>query len=111
MVQTVRTIASFNQTTQFNPDSTSGLDVNHSGGALGQQDGTVIEIAAGSITVPANSSWAVYADKSGTPQLVASEQSSVPSTNALILWIGTSTSTEITSLTDVRSWVNTYPLI
>jgi hypothetical protein len=87
----------------FEPRSVSGLVVSH-GGGLVAGNGAAKETVAGTVSVPDNSTWTVYASLT-TGLLVAAATSAVPATNALPLWRGVSNSGS-TTLQDIRSWAS-----
>jgi hypothetical protein len=89
----------------FEPTGTSGLNFGHSGGAV-TGIGVIKETVAGNVAVPASSAWSIYASYT-SGLLVGSTTASVPSTDALVLFQGTSDGSAITSWIDYRSWTST----
>lgn len=89
----------------FQPTGSSGLNVSHSGGVVAGV-GAILETAAGNIAVPASTAWTVYVNLV-TGVLTSVATPSLPSTGILILWDGTSSSTDVTLIRDVRSWTST----
>lgn len=105
MVQKIRNYTgNFANSLNYQPTTTSGLEVSHLGGAFFKA-GVALETAAGSITVPDNTSWSVYIDGSDNT-LKSTDTASLPTSNIIVLWQGTSANGEVTSLTDVRSWTS-----
>lgn len=89
----------------FQPTGSSGLNISHSGGVVAGT-GAILETAAGNIAVPASTAWTVYVNLV-TGVLTSVATPSLPATGILILWDGTSSSTDVTLIRDVRSWTST----
>lgn len=89
----------------FQPTTISGLNISHNGGVVGG-NGVVKETVAGSIAVPAGTAWTVYVNLT-TGVLTSVATASLPTSNILILWDGTSGGSTVTSIRDVRSWTST----
>jgi hypothetical protein len=89
----------------FEPIAFSGVTISHSGGAV-SGNGAIKETVAGDVTVPSSGTWSVYASLL-TGLLVASATSAVPTTDAIVIWFGTSSGGAITDFNDVRTWAAT----
>ncbi len=89
----------------FQPTSSSGLNINHSGGVVAGA-GAIVETAAGSIAVPDNIAWTVYIVLT-TGVLTSIATASLPTSDILILWDGITSNGVVTLIRDVRSWTNT----
>jgi len=104
----VTKVRSFKQTQlmdkNFEQDvaNTSGLTFGYFGGNI-KGGGSYVSIPAGTVVLPSNSAWYLYVDASTIPATVESS-TTAPSSGALLLYSGTTSSSAITTINDLRSW-------